>query len=588
MHLSPAFVSRYEGTMRMYTHVDARLEGADAQLQPTRAQRAAFGSADEVVPSAFADDGATRDGLSTIARALRIVAIVAAIAGAVVIALAASRLARTVFRDHVALRALGWTRRQFAMTSVVVFGPALLLGTVAGLGLGLLLAPRALVGLAGRVDPEPHRVLVNGGIVLVVGAGAALLGLVAAAVAGHRSQGREARRTRPVPRLLRLDRPVPLVLGVRRALVGESELGGRTSRGATVVLGLALAGAVAALVVSASIGRLQTDPSLYGGGDDGQQLDAGESIDKYEEALPRLDADPRVASLIGLHIGLHLRSGGVRMPLLAVDPVRGEVPASMVDGRLPRGNHEVALGPATLDDLGKHVGDRVVLHRGADRASYRIAGTILFPEGDFSYDEGVAMSVRGAARLVDDVAATSNVHQIEFAWAEGVNAARANRKLEAEGFTIFSSADAPALVPARVTNLGEVERVPRYLAAFLGVLALVTLGHALATSARRRARETATLRALGFTRRASAAVLMVQAATIVLVALLVGVPLGLLLGDRIWTVIADGANVVVLTVAPVLAVGLFVGAVAVLAAVATASPVWRTMRARPGEALRAE
>jgi putative ABC transport system permease protein len=117
---------------------------------------------------------------------------------------------------------------------------------------------------------------------------------------------------------------------------------------------------------------------------------------------------------------------------------------------------------------------------------------------------------------------------------------------------------------------------------------LLTLGHALATSARRRSRETATLRALGLSRRGGAEILMVQAATIVIVALVSGVPLGFLLGDRIWTVLAEDAHVIVETIVPAGGVAIFVAAVTVLAAIVTVGPAWRTARLRPGEALRAE
>jgi ABC-type lipoprotein release transport system permease subunit len=86
----------------------------------------------------------------------------------------------------------------------------------------------------------------------------------------------------------------------------------------------------------------------------------------------------------------------------------------------------------------------------------------------------------------------------------------------------------------------------------------------------------------------SAQILVVQSATIVVVALVVGVPIGLLLGDRIWTVIAEGAHVVVQTVAPIASVFGLLVAVVVLAAIATLGPAWRTARLRPGETLRAE
>ena len=374
-----------------------------------------------------------------------------------------------------------------------------------------------------------------------------------------------------------------------RRLTGESELGGRTSRGATVVLVLAVAGAVAALVVSASIERLQTDTTLSGQGGEGRELDSGESLDQYNRVLPLLEAD-RVAWILSYHAALNARAGRKRVSLLAFDQVRGNgEDVGTIKGRQPRGSHEIALGPATLEDLHVSVGDRVRLHTDAGSASYRIVGETLFPEGDFSYDQGGALTVAAAERMLGGMSAAeaSGVHLIDFDWSDDVNAARADHELKAAGFTLFTSNDANVLSPARVTNLGEVERVPRYLAVFLGLLALVTLGRArdergVDDHGRRRP-----CAALGLSRRGSAGILVaVQAATIVVVALAIGVPLGLLLGDRIWTVIAEGAHVIVETIAPAGAIIGFVGAVVVLAAVATIGPAWRTARMRPGEALR--
>ena len=591
MHFSPAFVAKYGDAMRVYRHVEAKL-ATGSDLSAATKRRFESVAPREGGLSKFADDGATRDGLDTIARALRIVAAVAAVAGAVVVMLAVARLARLTFREHGALRALGWTRGQFVSTAVLAFAPAVLLGVGVGLVLGIVAAPRALVGLASRVDPHPHRVLFDGRVVLIVALAAIVLGLIAAGVAGHRSRRVETRRTRPVPRLLRLDRPLPGVLGVRRALTGESELGGRTSRGATVVLALAVAGAVAALVVSASIERLQTDPTLSGQGGAGRQLDSGESLDQYDKALPMLEADQRVAWILAYHAGLDARAGKVRVQLLAFDEVRGEgEDIGLIEGRTPRSAHEIALGPATLEELGNSVGDRIRLRTDEGAASYRIVGETLFPEGDFNYDEGGALTVAAAERMLggETAAEASGIHLIDFDWVDGVNARRADRGLEAQGFTLFNSDDDdPVLAPARVANLGEVEGVPRSLAVFLGLLAVVTLGHALATSARRRSRETATLRALGLSRRGGAEILIVQAATIVVVALVIGVPLGLLLGDRLWTVLAEGAHVIVETIVPVGGVVIFLAAVMLFAAIVTVGPAWRTARLRPGEALRAE
>jgi hypothetical protein len=59
--------------------------------------------------------------------------------------------------------------------------------------------------------------------------------------------------------------------------------------------------------------------------------------------------------------------------------------------------------------------------------------------------------------------------------------------MAAAGVAVF--ADDTALKPALVTNLGEVHALPRYLAMFLRLLALVTVGQGLSVTTRLRARE---------------------------------------------------------------------------------------------------
>src|SRR5262249_15545875 len=78
VRLSPAFLREYQGRMRMYGGVDARLAGAPSSA--LRARLTHIAGEGEVDGSAFADDGTTTDALSTIARALRIIAAVAAVA----------------------------------------------------------------------------------------------------------------------------------------------------------------------------------------------------------------------------------------------------------------------------------------------------------------------------------------------------------------------------------------------------------------------------------------------------------------------------------------------------------------------------
>jgi ABC-type antimicrobial peptide transport system permease subunit len=90
------------------------------------------------------------------------------------------------------------------------------------------------------------------------------------------------------------------------------------------------------------------------------------------------------------------------------------------------------------------------------------------------------------------------------------------------------------------------------------------------------------------TPRASGAIVGFHALTIVAIAVAFGVPLGLRAGERVWTPIANGAHVVVRTVAPWSWIELLLVIAIVATSVLTAIPTWRVLRLRPADTLRAE
>lgn len=584
IHLSPAFVERYEGRMMIYASVQVRL----AQHASRQAVGDAVGKrAEEVDVSSrlFAGDDAT-GGLNAIATALRIMAAVAALAGGVVIALALARATRLGLGDRRVLAALGWTTRQLTEAAVFVFAPWLFVGVGLGLLGGVLVTPRVMVGLALSVDPAPNSFTIHAVVVLGVGAVAVAFGLL---IVGFTARWFARARTSRAPfptRILRLSRPLPMVLGVRHALAGEVERGGRASRGALMVLAVGMAGAVAALMVSASMMRLQTDPTLSGQGA-ARVIDSGESVEVYDRALPRLENDSRVAVLVGIHIMFGISAdASEELTTLAYDIRRGDSGVSVIRGHVARQPDEVALGPATLDRLGKDIGDRIELRSKAGAAVFRIVGSVLFPEGDFEHDAGIALTMSGADRVVGNAHDAANLHLVVFEWDDKVDARRADRQLTASGLRVFSNRE--ALKPASVTNLGEVVTVPRYLAAFLGILSLATFGHALSTSVRRRSRELVTLRALGMTPRANSAVVASHALTVVGIATVIGVPIGVALGNWIWRPIAEGAHVVVLSVIPADWIARYVALIVVGAVCLTAVLAWRAHRLCTADILHAE
>ena len=141
---------------------------------------------------------------------------------------------------------------------------------------------------------------------------------------------------------------------------------------------------------------------------------------------------------------------------------------------------------------------------------------------------------------------------------------------------------------ADVINLVKVRRLPIYLAGFVALLAFGAVAHALFTGVRERARELAVLRALGVTSRQAAASVTWQAFVTGVIALAVGLPLGVLVGRRVWRLISEELSFVyvgpVATAVLTIAVPACLGACLLLAVF----PARGTARRPITEALRQE
>ena len=85
--------------------------------------------------------------------------------------------------------------------------------------------------------------------------------------------------------------------------------------------------------------------------------------------------------------------------------------------------------------------------------------------------------------------------------------------------------------------------LPAGVAAIVGSIAVLALANALIVAVRRRRRDLAVLRSMGFTRRQTAISVVVMSFAIVSIGVLVGLPVGLALGATLWRVTAEGAFV---------------------------------------------
>ena len=108
-----------------------------------------------------------------------------------------------------------------------------------------------------------------------------------------------------------------------------------------------------------------------------------------------------------------------------------------------------------------------------------------------------------------------------------------------------------AIVPLEVQRLEQVDDLPWILGAFLAVIGLLGIVYVTLVGVRRRARDLAVLKTVGFRRSQIVTTVATQASLLGVVGLLVGIPLGLLLGRFVWDRIAHGAGLGSTVAAPV-------------------------------------
>ena len=170
-----------------------------------------------------------------------------------------------------------------------------------------------------------------------------------------------------------------------------------------------------------------------------------------------------------------------------------------------------------------------------------------------------------------------------FRFAPGVDHKAAARRMQ--DAQVLEGIPSP---PGGVNDLREVRTYPLWLVAFVVLLGLVAVSNALIMTPLRRRTEIGELRALGMTARQIRRASAVQGATIAIVGITVGIPLGVLAGRVVWAVHARSLGVVGVQIVPaVAAVAIAAGTLGVLTALAVVAG--RTSRRlQPAVALRAQ
>jgi ABC-type antimicrobial peptide transport system permease subunit len=142
--------------------------------------------------------------------------------------------------------------------------------------------------------------------------------------------------------------------------------------------------------------------------------------------------------------------------------------------------------------------------------------------------------------------------------------------------------------PSDIVSYARVRSTPLLLAGVLALLAIATVAHALVTAVRRRRRDLALLKTLGFTRRQVSGSVAWQATTFGVVALFIGIPAGIIVGRWAWITLADDLGTVAEPVIPVLGLVLGVPVVLLIANLVAFVPGRIAAGLRPATVLRSE
>jgi ABC-type lipoprotein release transport system permease subunit len=139
-----------------------------------------------------------------------------------------------------------------------------------------------------------------------------------------------------------------------------------------------------------------------------------------------------------------------------------------------------------------------------------------------------------------------------------------------------------------VANFGQVRNLPQILAGLLAALAAATVAYLLVSSIRRRRRDLAILKTLGLVPGQVSAVIAWNATTVVVAALAIGLPVGVVAGRWTWTYVASQLGVLPRPTVPLGLVLLFIPAALLVANLVAAGPALAAARVRPASVLRSE
>jgi hypothetical protein len=301
-------------------------------------------------------------------------------------------------------------------------------------------------------------------------------------------------------------------------------------------------------------------------------------------------------------------------------PSHSKVSPPLLSGHEVDAGNQIVLGEATMQELHKKIGDTVIASYGSphDAPIYlhgvlTIVGTATLPA--VGNPENLHTSM-GTGGIVSDLVESSAMRKalsspyptlngppiVFIRLHEGVSTTKALsslRKIAAVGNLAFTKVPdgggdgdsvvvLPVQYPAEIENYRSIGATPDVLALTLAAGAVAGLALTLGASVRRRRRDLALLRTFGFTRRQLLASIAWQASVAGVIGLVLGLPLGILIGRWLWILFARYIDAVPQPTIPLLSMIIVIAATLALANLVAALPGRNAARTSTAQVLRGE
>jgi hypothetical protein len=573
--LTPALTRRLDNCCSNYTFTYLQLDQGSRDVPAVEAEL------ERVIPSKLPYDiydtsidvTKAQNAIEPEAIALGVFGLIAGLAAILIAGQVIGRQLGFWAQEERTLRALGADPVMTAGDGLLGIMGAVVVGTLLAVTVAVTLSPLAPLGPVRPYYPDPGvafdwTVLGLGAAVLVV-----VLGSVAIVMAVQRAPHRNGtRRPRAPSRIAGAAStgglPVSAVTGIRFALEPGAESEAVPVRSAILGATLAVVVIVATVIFGSSLNSLVSHPRLYGWNWNYALISGGGVGDiPAAPSATLLDHDPSVAAWSGYWFG-NLQIDGLTVPVLGGSPGATVAPP-ILTGHGFDGPGQIVLGPGTLAQIHKSVGDSVTVRYGTTTPHLlRIVGTATMPAVGVGGVTGHASMGTGAvvpyqllpASVRNQFSVSPAGPNAEFVRLKpGANAKTALRPLNRIAAEVTVPGNNGSYVlgverPAEIVNYHSMGATPLILGLGLTAGVVTALGLTLVASVRRRRRSMAMLRTLGFTGRQLRASVAWQSSIAVVIGLVVGVPLGIVAGRFLWDLFASNIYVVPSPTEPALAI----------------------------------